>query len=58
MRNKIIQLAKATGFWSVWMTVFSEDVDMRRRLIAAFPGTSRACFDEQARPVPRRCGAL
>jgi hypothetical protein len=58
LREEIIENAAATGFWSVWMTVFAEDLDMRRRLIAAFPGTSRACFDDQSRPVPRPGGAL
>jgi len=58
MRATIVALARATGFWSVWMTVFTEDQDMRRRLIDAFPGTSIACFDEQLRPLPRPAGAL
>jgi uncharacterized protein (TIGR02646 family) len=58
MREIIVDLAKATGFWSVWMTVFSGDPDMRGRFIGAFPGTSRACFDDQTRPVARPTGAL
>jgi HNH endonuclease len=58
LRERIVKLALATGFWSVWMTVFAHDRDMRRRLIAAFPGTARACFDEEARPIARPAGAL
>lgn len=34
-----IELAKATGFFSVWMAVFSDDDSMRQKLIKAFPGT-------------------
>lgn len=34
-----VKLALETGFFSVWMAVFHDDEDMRRRLIAAFPGT-------------------
>lgn len=40
------------------MTVFAEDADMRQRLITAFTGTARACFDSATRPVPRAGGAL
>ena len=58
MRRYIERLACSKGFWSVWMTVFADDVDMRRRLIAAFPGTSRVCFDEQTCLVARPSGAL
>ena len=32
-------VAVATGFFSVWMTVFRDDVDMCRKLKQAFPGT-------------------
>lgn len=59
MRNRIVNLAKNTGFWSVWMTVFADDADMRSRLIDAFPGTrDSGCFDDQGRPVPRPGGML
>lgn len=41
MRALIIVSAKATGFWSVWMTVFKDDDDMRQRLCTeAFVGTA------------------
>jgi len=40
------------------MTVFADDADLRRRPIEAFPGTSRACFDERTRPIARLSGAL
>ncbi len=34
-----VKVALGTGFFSVWMAVFHDDEDMRRRLTAAFPGT-------------------
>lgn len=45
LRKTIARLALATGFFSVWMAVFREDADMRRRFIEVFPGTARDCFD-------------
>ena len=34
-----IVLAKATGFWSVWMTVFADHPRICERLRRCFPGT-------------------
>ena len=34
-----VQVAQGTGFFSVWMAVFYDDVDMQERLTRAFPGT-------------------
>lgn len=45
MRRMIITSAKGTGFWSVWMSVFQDDHDMKQRLIEAFQGTAVDCFD-------------
>lgn len=46
LRDVVVTLAKASGFFSVWMTVFNDDADMRLRLINAFPGTAASgCFD-------------
>jgi hypothetical protein len=58
MREQILDTAKSQGFWSVWMTVFKNDTDMLQRLIAAFPGTCRDCFDELGNPLPRSGGNL
>ena len=35
----VMDLAKALGFWSVWMTVFADDDRICARLCSAFPGT-------------------
>ena len=58
MRDQIIISATGHGYWSIWMTVFSDDSDMKRRLIRAFPGTATDCFDpeEGYAPVPREVG--
>ena len=56
MREQIIVAAKATGFWSVWYHVFYLDQDMQDRLINAFPGTDRNCFDPETRGVVARAG--
>lgn len=37
-----VQVALGTGFFSVWMSVFYDDEDMRRRLVDAFRGTRGA----------------
>lgn len=53
VRRGTVQAAKAYGFFSIWMTVFSADPDMRNRLIDAFEGTrGSGCFDSvTAQPI-------
>lgn len=58
MREQIIDTATSTGFWSVWMTVFQDDNDMRRRLIEAFHGTCTNCFDTNTQPIHRPGGQI
>lgn len=46
VRRGAVRTAQAEGFFSIWMTIFSLDVDMRNRLIDAFPGTrGSGCFN-------------
>lgn len=40
-KEQIVDTAKASGFWSVWMTVFKDDSGMKQRLIDSFPGTNK-----------------
>jgi len=55
MRRQIARTAAAHGFFSVWMKVFADDADMRRRFIMdSFPGTASDCFDAAAVPVSPR----
>lgn len=58
MREQIVDTAMASGFWSVWMTVFESDSDILQRFIQRFPGTCTDCFDDQSQPVPRSGGSL
>jgi uncharacterized protein (TIGR02646 family) len=58
MRRQIEDTATSTGFWSVWMTIFQDDTDMRHRLIEAFQGTCEECFDEDTHPVQRDGGKI
>lgn len=46
VRRRVVAHALALGFFSVWMTVFADDIDMRNRFIDAFRGTRESgCFD-------------
>lgn len=46
VRRQVTNLASASGFFSIWITVFKNDADMRQRLIDAFAGTRASqCFD-------------
>lgn len=57
-RDEIAEMATEHGLFSVWMTVFRDDPDMLRRLIAKFPGTAIDCFDVDGKPVARPGGKL
>jgi len=41
LRRALIALAIATGFFSIWMTIFVAEPDIRNLLIDAFPGTRK-----------------
>jgi uncharacterized protein (TIGR02646 family) len=58
LRDAIADLATGRGEFSIWWTVFSGDIDMRRRLREAFIGTHGASFDVDENPVPRAGGQL
>jgi hypothetical protein len=50
LRETTIWLAGQTGFFSIWRTVFADEPEFLNALIEAFPGTNRACFDENGKP--------
>lgn len=50
--------AAADGIFSIWWTVFAGDMDMRRRLRRAFPGTHIGCFDANEDLLPRVGGQV
>jgi len=45
IRELIVELVKNKGFFSIWITVFQDDSDMRRRLVEAHVGTAEDCFE-------------
>lgn len=49
MKEQIMMTATADGFFSVWMTVFSEEPQILLALIENFPGTNRICYDEHGK---------
>ncbi|ULR89875.1 HNH endonuclease [Comamonas sp. B21-038] len=44
-RELIESVMKESGFFSVWISVFHDDLDMRERLVNAYKGTSLDCFE-------------
>ncbi len=57
--NRVIESAKAQGFWSIWFTIFKGEDEVLKRLISDFEGTSASCFDanNHYQPVPRPSNA-
>lgn len=53
--NKFIKLIVRTalecGFFSVWMTVFSEENEIQKALVEEFPNTRKECFDKSGRYI-------
>ncbi len=58
LRDQIAETASAKGFWSIWMTVFENDSDMKKRLIDAVPGTAEECWEGDYQPVHRPGGQV
>jgi uncharacterized protein (TIGR02646 family) len=58
LRKWITRHSVSIGSFSIWMTVFKDDVDMKRRLIEAFIGTASNCFDAQCNPISRLGGRI
>ena len=55
--DEILELCRADGHWSIWMTVFIDISAVRLALIAVLPGTA-ACFDAEGQAIPRPGGLL
>ena len=45
LQDLAIEVALAKGHFSMWLAAFDHDLDMKLRLIEAFPGTARNCFN-------------
>ncbi|MBI3469719.1 MAG: HNH endonuclease [Planctomycetes bacterium] len=50
-RRQVARTATGHGFFSIWMTVFKDDVAIRRLLIQEFTGTAADCFDPNTTQV-------
>lgn len=44
-REYIVASAKKSGSFSIWISAFHDDPDMRRRLVEAHVGTAKDCFE-------------
>ena len=49
VKNQILLTAVGSGFFSVWMTVFSEESEMLLAFIEKFPNTRTEYFDERGK---------
>lgn len=59
MHSQVVRTALATGFFSVWMTVFADNPMVRRLLVEAFRGTAPDCFTQGAElATPRPANEL
>ena len=58
--RQIARTATGHGFFSIWMTVFSDNVSVRKLLIAEFRGTATDCFDANSTALvsPRPANGL
>jgi hypothetical protein len=50
--QKLLTMAKSSGYWSVWFTVFAGVDVILSRLISDFPGTCASCFDKDNHYAP------
>lgn len=57
-KELVLEVAKWSGFFSVWMTVFVDYPEVRKGLIEIFLGTATTCFDENGNPIPRPAGTI
>ena len=49
--KRIAAEAAATGFFSIWMTAFEGQVEVRKMIIESFGGTAKDCFDDNTNPI-------
>ncbi|MFZ3172180.1 MAG: HNH endonuclease signature motif containing protein [Carboxydocellales bacterium] len=47
-----------SGFFSVWMTVFKDEVEIKNKLIDVFIGAAKNCFDANGNPIRRNGGII
>lgn len=57
-RIDLVDLALQRGMFSIWYSVFYDDIDMRKRLVGAFKGTETSCFDGTYQLIARNNGVI
>lgn len=57
-KELVLKVAQSEGFFSVWMTVFEDDPEMKVALIKLFPGTAPSCFDLDGKALNRPDGVI
>jgi HNH endonuclease len=50
--NNIIDAAENSGFWSVWYTIFNNEINVKQLLINELNAATN-CFDPNFNPIPR-----
>jgi uncharacterized protein (TIGR02646 family) len=58
LANAFAMTSESAGFFSIWMDTFHAYPEVRRRLVARFPGTAANCFDANASPIQRPGGSI
>lgn len=51
MAQSIANAAIGHGHFSIWMRIFQKEPVVRKKIMEAFPGTEKECYDDQTQPV-------
>jgi len=57
-REQIVETAIARGYFSIWMSVFINDLEMLKLLLRGFIGTAIECYDDNGNYLKRDQGAF
>ena len=57
-KEKAVNTAAQRGLFSIWMSVFESDIEMKNLLIQKFQGTASDCFDDNGDAVARPGGQI
>ena len=57
-RFRELILEAAQDCFSIWLTVFADELEICNLLVEKFTGTAKDCFDTKGRPVPRPGGQI
>lgn len=57
-KDLVLIAAQGQGFFSIWMTVFEDEPEIKKALIQLFPGTAPSCFDSDGKALNRPGGSI